>query len=565
MERGGRHSTAYGTLIDWNGGIGRELERLFGADARRRAALRRYHELEPRDPARGSEPQLPRGDGASRSPGSALPADEHDALGRSLPEWEPFPRCRRRSRRCASRGWRLAMLSNTDRDLIDASVARIGVEFDLTVVASEIGSYKPAPAHWDEFFARTGADRDGHVHVAASLFHDIAPARRSACGPSGSTGSARRPSRSPTSSCKAWTVSRTPSTSSCRERSARSSRTTAGNRRAVRSREDRAAGRPRASTRPTSLGVAQPPARDEHVALRGGVGSSQRRAGALPRRPEDRRVAVRPRVQGRGLGTQIVALAEAPLARRAPKDPHVGARGRRHARGGTSTSRGYEEVRRFWDMAIDSTRARPSARTSRSRLSAETSGRLSRRARGGVRRPLGARTRSRSTSGGAATGAPEFRPALWFLIRDEDEIAAVAATRRPGRRRLRRGARRAASRGRPGLRQGAAPTARFREFQRRGLPRVTLGVDADEPAGATQLYERSACTSSGDRSSTRSARVNLRPYRRPTREHSATSIGTRSCATGFWPATRNARPESPRQRRRRVGEGERMDLEEDMV
>ena len=72
--------------------------------------------------------------------------------------------------------YRLAVLSNTDRDLLDASLARIGVEFEQTIVASEIISYKPAPVHWDEFFARSGADRDHHVHVAASLFHDIAPA-----------------------------------------------------------------------------------------------------------------------------------------------------------------------------------------------------------------------------------------------------------------------------------------------------------------------------------------------------------------------------------------------------
>ena len=53
---------------------------------------------------------------------------------------------------------------------------RIGVPFELAIVASEIGSYKPAHGHWDEFFARTGADRAGHVHVGASLFHDVAPA-----------------------------------------------------------------------------------------------------------------------------------------------------------------------------------------------------------------------------------------------------------------------------------------------------------------------------------------------------------------------------------------------------
>jgi 2-haloalkanoic acid dehalogenase type II len=104
------------------------------------------------------------------------PAGEQDALARSLPQWEPFPEVRPALEEARARGWRLAVLSNTDRDLLDASIARIGVEFELTVVASEIGSYKPARAHWDEFFARSGADRDAHVHVAASLFHDIAPA-----------------------------------------------------------------------------------------------------------------------------------------------------------------------------------------------------------------------------------------------------------------------------------------------------------------------------------------------------------------------------------------------------
>ncbi|HXR12417.1 MAG TPA: hypothetical protein VN770_08985, partial [Gaiellaceae bacterium] len=75
------------------------------------------------------------------------------------------------------RGWKLAILSNTDRDFIDASMAALAVPFELAIVASEIGSYKPAHGHWQEFFVRTGADRAGHVHVGASLFHDVAPAR----------------------------------------------------------------------------------------------------------------------------------------------------------------------------------------------------------------------------------------------------------------------------------------------------------------------------------------------------------------------------------------------------
>jgi len=164
----------YGTLIDWNGGIGRELERLFGPD-RAGDCLRRYHELEPEiqreDPSRSYREVM-----AIALARLGAPAEEHDALAVSLPGWEPFPEVPAAIEEARSRGWRLAILSNTDRDLLDASIARIGVPFDETIVASEIGSYKPAPRHWDEFFTRTGADRNAHIHVGASLFHDIAPA-----------------------------------------------------------------------------------------------------------------------------------------------------------------------------------------------------------------------------------------------------------------------------------------------------------------------------------------------------------------------------------------------------
>jgi 2-haloacid dehalogenase len=164
----------YGTLIDWNRGIGRELERLFGPNEAGEK-LRQYHELEPEiqreDPSRSYREVM-----SIALARLGAPADEHDALARSLPQWEPFPEVPAALEAARARGWRLAILSNSDRDLIDASVARLGVPFDETIVASEIGSYKPAPAHWEEFFARTGADRAGHVHVAASLFHDIAPA-----------------------------------------------------------------------------------------------------------------------------------------------------------------------------------------------------------------------------------------------------------------------------------------------------------------------------------------------------------------------------------------------------
>jgi 2-haloacid dehalogenase len=164
----------YGTLIDWNGGIGRVLERLFGA-ARAGELLHSYHELEPQiqreDPGRSYREIM-----AVALARLGAAAEDQDALGRSLPDWDPFPEVPPALEDARGRDWKLAVLSNTDRDLLDASLARIAVPVELSIVASEIGSYKPSPRHWDEFFARSGAARERHVHVGASLFHDIAPA-----------------------------------------------------------------------------------------------------------------------------------------------------------------------------------------------------------------------------------------------------------------------------------------------------------------------------------------------------------------------------------------------------
>jgi 2-haloacid dehalogenase len=170
----------YGTLIDWNAGIRGELERLFGVqDAPR--LLERYHEVEREIQQDGSlsyravlTEVLIR---LAEEEGLAMPEGESDALARSLPEWEPFPEVHDALAELRRRGWNLVILSNSDRDLISASMQRIGVPFDFAVVAGEIGSYKPAPAHWERFFELTTADREHHVHVAASLHHDIAPAR----------------------------------------------------------------------------------------------------------------------------------------------------------------------------------------------------------------------------------------------------------------------------------------------------------------------------------------------------------------------------------------------------
>jgi 2-haloacid dehalogenase len=169
----------YGTLVDWNGGIGAELARLFGAGESARLLVR-YHEVEPRvqaeQPARAYREVLTLSlERLAAEESLPLAEGEADALARSLPSWPAFPEVRGSLEELRTRGWSIAVLSNTDPDFLAASLALVGVPADLTVAASEIGSYKPASGHWEVFFAETGADPARHVHVGASLFHDVAP------------------------------------------------------------------------------------------------------------------------------------------------------------------------------------------------------------------------------------------------------------------------------------------------------------------------------------------------------------------------------------------------------
>ena len=169
----------YGTLIDWEGGIFAAIRGLW-PDAERERSLRVYHAVEPviqEGTALAYRDVLTRALEAVAAIESR-PLDESDqtALAESLPSWEPFPEVRDALGALRERGWRLAILSNTDPDLLAASVERIGVPVELAITAAEAGSYKPAPGHWERFFASSGAERTRHVHVGASLFHDIAPA-----------------------------------------------------------------------------------------------------------------------------------------------------------------------------------------------------------------------------------------------------------------------------------------------------------------------------------------------------------------------------------------------------
>lgn len=169
----------YGTLVDWNLGIGSELARLWPAEDGA-LLLERYHEIEPRVELDGALPYRQVLAESLRllaeSEGLELDPAKEQALGDALPRWPIFPEVSGEVRELRERGWRIAILSNTDPDLLEASLETIGVPTDARITAADAGSYKPAHGHWETLFERGDVDKERHVHVAASAFHDIAPA-----------------------------------------------------------------------------------------------------------------------------------------------------------------------------------------------------------------------------------------------------------------------------------------------------------------------------------------------------------------------------------------------------
>jgi len=174
----------YGTLIDWEEGILKALEPLLSRAARRPSPaelLALYGRLESevertwrpyREVLRLVCQEMARALGVSLRP------QEKDLLVESLPHWLPFPEVNEALESLKARGFKLAIISNIDRDLLAATLRHFSVPFDLLVTAEEARCYKPYPAIFSLAARKLAAKPAEILHVAQSLFHDISPARK---------------------------------------------------------------------------------------------------------------------------------------------------------------------------------------------------------------------------------------------------------------------------------------------------------------------------------------------------------------------------------------------------
>ena len=104
-------------------------------------------------------------------------AAQIDRFAASVVDWPAFPDAAAALQRLHTRS-RLGVLTNCDEELFAASNQRPGVTFDWVVTAQQVQSYKPAEANFAALLERVGLPQDRILHVAQSLFHDHAPAKR---------------------------------------------------------------------------------------------------------------------------------------------------------------------------------------------------------------------------------------------------------------------------------------------------------------------------------------------------------------------------------------------------
>ena len=73
--------------------------------------------------------------------------------------------------------FRLALLSNSEPDIIRHNMLKIGVGMDAIVLASDAKCYKPASGMFETLLSRINEKAANVTHVAQSFYHDIRPAK----------------------------------------------------------------------------------------------------------------------------------------------------------------------------------------------------------------------------------------------------------------------------------------------------------------------------------------------------------------------------------------------------
>lgn len=170
----------YGTLVDWEQGLLTALRPLFSQQHSDERILQAYAAAES---ALEAGAYLPYREVLTRaaamvgdSLGVPISLDERRVLVDSITQWPPFPDTVGAITKLRTR-FEVGVISNIDEDVIQTHFANIGLVVDWVVTAQSCGTYKPSTQNFEIARERHNL-KDGWLHVAQSLYHDIVPCRR---------------------------------------------------------------------------------------------------------------------------------------------------------------------------------------------------------------------------------------------------------------------------------------------------------------------------------------------------------------------------------------------------
>lgn len=113
---------------------------------------------------------------AMRLHGLEYRESDGDALVEAVPTFGPWPEVPD-ALRALKKKYEIAIISNTDDDLIARNVENIGVEFDYVITAQQAKAYKPDRQTFEYAFQTMDVDPSQVIHVAQGWEYDHIPTR----------------------------------------------------------------------------------------------------------------------------------------------------------------------------------------------------------------------------------------------------------------------------------------------------------------------------------------------------------------------------------------------------
>ncbi len=173
----------YGTLIDWESGIFDAFKREAAKDGytiddrERDRVIDLFHSVS-RDVESGSyelyaEVLRQTAVRIAKEIGWPLEPSRAGFLPDSVARWRPFKETPVQMKKIFGK-YQTGLIANIDDKLLGQTRRHIPGDYDLVVTAQQVRSYKPDPAHFNEFARRVGGKK-GWVHITADHYHDVEP------------------------------------------------------------------------------------------------------------------------------------------------------------------------------------------------------------------------------------------------------------------------------------------------------------------------------------------------------------------------------------------------------